>query len=978
MSFWGWNLQLGGFRRGGLLPAGYPSSTQLWLYAGDTNSITDTSDVVDTWSDKSGNEHVASAVGTGPDTGANTINGNNVLTFDGTSSGEPLSISTLSITGDWTFAISLKATSSLPAIQYLFSPNGERGLFVEFTTEGDSWGFIPDAANEDIISASSDLSQNDAYVLTVKKSGTSYSLYQDGDLKITATSDDCDFDANFLIGGRDSGSGIHYFGQILEIVVCDEALADSQREALERRLGSNAGVSVLSSYTTTPISQSSDLVTTKEIPENWDYSRASSGTYFDSSGVLQTATTNVPRFDHDPYTGRSLGLLMENDGTNLQIRSEAISNGNGTWSESGFAFATSAASFLDGTTNGRTWTGDAGAGPKNIRTASDIDYTSGGVYTHSIYVQNTGCDKVRLVNPLSTGEGANFELTGDGVIGAVTSGYSARIKRCLSGWYRIEMTFTAGSTVTSRGIYLAMLADINTDSSFQSVDGSITVTIAAAQVEANEFASSYIATTTSTASRSRDIFSDNLLVNQFYFNETAATIGVRVKPYGIGDASNQYVLYVSEGTDLQDYYSLYITGNTNKSHYTGETANVGTGNQDLSQGAVLEQEQPYAITFGSGEITYIAGGDTSTVSATLITGIDRVYIGSLAFGNTLYGHVQKVYVSNDTQTPAQITANLYSSLDKGGIAGGQSNMEGWFGSSVSPNNNTGERQARETLLEFYDATNPFIVNGATNGSAAIYDSVSSPTANAWYDPDEDVFGSAYDKWEAAAQGFINGGGTVEFLLWDQGESDSTQPEADYYNALVAIFAKMRTVVGNVPIFIIPIGRKTSTDSYQSLRNAQIDLANNLTDVYRCPEKFHLALGDAVHLADASYTTVAENTMKFVLATLGYSVTSPIYAPVVDSVSRSGTTVTVNITHGSGSDISPSTGIEGFVYFKAGPTEVTINSAVRTDADTITLTLDEDVAGTLYYGYNAMHTVDPANLVVDDNGYPLYSFVEEVS
>ena len=40
------------------------------------------------------------------------------------------------------------------------------------------------------------------------------------------------------------------------------------------------------------------------------FTRASSGTVTDSAGVLQTATTDVPRFDHNPTTGESRGLLV--------------------------------------------------------------------------------------------------------------------------------------------------------------------------------------------------------------------------------------------------------------------------------------------------------------------------------------------------------------------------------------------------------------------------------------------------------------------------------------------------------------------------------------------------------------------------------------------------------------------------------------------------------------------------------------------
>ena len=55
------------------------------------------------------------------------------------------------------------------------------------------------------------------------------------------------------------------------------------------------------------------------------FTRASSGTYVDSAGVLQTAAIDVPRFDHNPTTGESLGLLVEEQRTNLLLNSATLS-----------------------------------------------------------------------------------------------------------------------------------------------------------------------------------------------------------------------------------------------------------------------------------------------------------------------------------------------------------------------------------------------------------------------------------------------------------------------------------------------------------------------------------------------------------------------------------------------------------------------------------------------------------------------------
>jgi hypothetical protein len=55
------------------------------------------------------------------------------------------------------------------------------------------------------------------------------------------------------------------------------------------------------------------------------FTRASSGTFVDSAGVSQTATNDVPRFDHNPTTGESLGLLVEEQRTNLLLNSATLS-----------------------------------------------------------------------------------------------------------------------------------------------------------------------------------------------------------------------------------------------------------------------------------------------------------------------------------------------------------------------------------------------------------------------------------------------------------------------------------------------------------------------------------------------------------------------------------------------------------------------------------------------------------------------------
>ncbi len=78
--------------------------------------------------------------------------------------------------------------------------------------------------------------------------------------------------------------------------------------------------------------------------------RATEATYFDAVGLLQTAASGDPRFQHDPADNTSLGLLIEEARTNIAIRSEDFSHA--AWVKSAQAAVTAnAVASPDGTAN---------------------------------------------------------------------------------------------------------------------------------------------------------------------------------------------------------------------------------------------------------------------------------------------------------------------------------------------------------------------------------------------------------------------------------------------------------------------------------------------------------------------------------------------------------------------------------------------------------------------------------------------------
>jgi len=88
-------------------------------------------------------------------------------------------------------------------------------------------------------------------------------------------------------------------------------------------------------------------------------SRPSGGSYFDADGVMQWAANNQWRRDHDPVTKEPLGVLIEEQRTNLLPDSAQIGNPN--WA----LFSGTAATL------------NAAVAPDGSMTASRIDFSSG-------------------------------------------------------------------------------------------------------------------------------------------------------------------------------------------------------------------------------------------------------------------------------------------------------------------------------------------------------------------------------------------------------------------------------------------------------------------------------------------------------------------------------------------------------------------------------------------------------------------------
>jgi len=214
-----------------------------------------------------------------------------------------------------------------------------------------------------------------------------------------------------------------------------------------------------------------DFANSKELDSRITFYRDSIATYYDSKGTLRYANVNEPRFDHDPATGESKGLLIEESRTNTFT----YSNNPERWplmSNSSSDPDASGAISPDGTANAT----------KLVATGSDPYFyqnnlTLNGTYTFSYWIKGFGSTvgkhyTARMVN-VSTNQ------TTAGTIPAE--------------WTRYSHTFTTGNTTTA---YIGIEAP---DSS--PADGD-TFSIWGAQLEYGSFVTSLIPSDTRFTSRS--------------------------------------------------------------------------------------------------------------------------------------------------------------------------------------------------------------------------------------------------------------------------------------------------------------------------------------------------------------------------------------------------------------------------------------------------------------------------------------------
>jgi hypothetical protein len=399
-----------------------------------------------------------------------------------------------------------------------------------------------------------------------------------------------------------------------------------------RGLRSGAAAAVVADATPTL-----DMALTSALPGT--VARASTGTYFNSSGVLSSAAIDAARFDYDPDTLDARGLLLEEARTNLMLHSAAIDNA--VWEGYNAGSGTDARTANSGTAPDGT----------NTATLCEIDRSSAGAgewaqglkqaftgtaatYAGSVWLKAYEVGDVGRVITLAIGDGAvvqgivNIALTADWVRYSTTGLMTASAACDFFAGYVDTAAYPSATAQTGATNFLAW----------------------GAQVELGSFATSYIPTTTVAVTRAADIatmtgtnFSDwyDAATGTFVvdFDVLSVAAGTRGIISADNNTANERIELYNSTADPK---TIIVDGGATQADLDGGTLVANTS---------AKLGLSYAANDGA---ACLSGGAVATdVSVTLPTP-DRLRIGVNQAGNYLNGHVKSIKYYNVAKTDAEL------------------------------------------------------------------------------------------------------------------------------------------------------------------------------------------------------------------------------------------------------------------------------------------------------------------------------------
>jgi hypothetical protein len=408
--------------------------------------------------------------------------------------------------------------------------------------------------------------------------------------------------------------------------------------------------------------------------ERITFSGGANGTRVNSAGLIVAAA--CPRIGYDPITHACLGLLVEEQRTNLLTYSEDFTQA--AWTKGGAG--------ISGTTTSPTGAATANILVEDGSAATHQIYrtqavTAGSAIPLSLFVKpssgnrwvrlqassDAGANGFRwLFNP-STGQSAMAAVAfGTGTVGLPT------IEALPNGWYRISITGTVDAAATSAALNYLLQDQGSAYNGAYTGDGASGLYLFGAQAEQGTFPTSYIPTTSAAVTRTADspIMSGTNFSDWYRQDEGTFAASWSTVCGASAGASSTRVFALSNGTNNERLigYALsttIISGGTG----VGATSTAGMGAYLDPTGAIAA----WAYKLNEGGFSkngVVAATDTSF---TLPVGLNQIALGNnspIGPGATLNGHIKRLVYWPTRLTNAQLQSITTNGPDALGFNSG--------------------------------------------------------------------------------------------------------------------------------------------------------------------------------------------------------------------------------------------------------------------------------------------------------------------
>lgn len=324
------------------------------------------------------------------------------------------------------------------------------------------------------------------------------------------------------------------------------------------------------------------------------FTRASTGTYTDSAGVVQSAAIDVPRFDYNPATLSALGFLVEESSQNLCTYSQTFTQA--IWLANGSTKTTGISDPAGGVTAATVTATVANGSLQNAAAA----VVSGTTYTVSFWMRRrtgTGVVGIRAV------ENVNTPVT------------------ITSTWARYSVTATAVGVLGRVGVYCQTSGDA--------------IDIWGAQLEAKAFRTSYIPTpSTAVVTRAADVATIATLSP--WYNAAEGTLFAQFNSVASGTRT---VAAINDGTSNE---SIRLRTVSTDPFFTITDGGVDQANIDA--GAVASYTTyKFAGAYAVNDFAAcIAGGAAQTDASGTLPTVTQTSLGNSAAANYLNGYLQRI------------------------------------------------------------------------------------------------------------------------------------------------------------------------------------------------------------------------------------------------------------------------------------------------------------------------------------------------